>query len=112
MRFSGMGYAAVALLIGTGLVNSWYLVPSIWQLPGTLYGQLLIVKLGLFVAMLMLAAMNRFWLVSRLRAGDGSAQTKTTLLRLRRHVIGEQLLGVLIIALVSVLGTLSPWASQ
>jgi putative copper resistance protein D len=112
MRFSGMGYAAVALLIGTGIVNSWYLVPSILRLPDTLYGQLLIVKLGLFAGMLTLAAMNRFWLVSRLRAGEGSAQTKASLLRLRQNVIGEQLLGVLIIALVSVIGTLAPSASQ
>jgi putative copper resistance protein D len=111
MRFSGMGYAAVALLIGTGLINSWYLVPSISQLPGTLYGQLLIVKLGLFAAMLLLAGMNRFWLVPCLRVWDGSAQSQASLLRLRRHVIGEQLLGVLIVGLVSVLGTLSPSGS-
>src|SRR5262249_50193391 len=62
MRFSGMGYIAVALLIGTGAANSWYLLPSISRFPDTLYGQVLIVKLGLFAVMLLLAAMNRFWL--------------------------------------------------
>jgi putative copper resistance protein D len=112
VRFSGMGYAAVALLIGTGAVNSWYLVPSILQLPNTLYGQLLIVKLGLFPVMLLFAVMNRFWLVPRLRAVDGSTQCQASLLRLRRNVIGEQLLGLLIIALVSLLGTLSPSPNQ
>src|SRR5262249_8768389 len=111
-RFSGMGYAAVALLIGTGLVNSWYLVPSIGQLPDTFYGQLLLAKLALFALMMLLAAMNRFWLVPCLRAWDGSAQTEAGLLRVRRNVTGEQLLGVLIVALVSVLGNLSPSASQ
>jgi putative copper resistance protein D len=112
VRFSGMGYLAVALLIGTGAVNSWYLLPSLSRLPDTLYGQVLIVKLGCFVLMLLLAGMNRFWLVPRIQAGDGSAHIKANLSRLRRHVVGEQLLGVLIIALVSALGTLSPSAGQ
>ena len=112
MRFSGMGYAAVALLVGTGAVNSWYLVPSISQLPASLYGQLLIIKLGLFALMLLLAAMNRFWLVPNVQAATPGSQTKTSLFRLRYHIIGEQLLGVLIIALVSVLGTLSPSGDQ
>jgi putative copper resistance protein D len=52
--------------------------------------------------------MNRFWLVPGLLAERRGLYNKACLLRLRYHVIGEQLLGVLIIALVSVLGTLSP----
>ena len=103
-RFSGMGYGAVAVLVGTGLVNTWYLVPYLTQLPASLYGQLLIIKLGLFALMLFLAALNRFWLVPAL-AGPHADKS---LFRLRTHVIGEQLLGILIIALVSVLGTLAP----
>lgn len=104
IRFSGMGYGAVAVLVATGLVNTWYLVPSLPQLPASLYSQLLIIKLGLFALMLLLAALNRFWLVPAL-AGPHADRS---LFRLRTHVIGEQLLGILIIALVSVLGTLAP----
>src|SRR5262249_49928879 len=51
VRFSGMGYAAVALLVGMGVINSWYMVPSLSQLLASLYGQLLIAKLGLFALM-------------------------------------------------------------
>lgn len=112
MRFSGMGYAAVGLLVGTGAVNGWYLVPSISRLPVSPYGQLLIIKLGLFALMLLLAAMNRFWLVPGLLASGGGLENKVCLLRLRWHVLGEQLLGVLIIALFSVLGTLAPPEGQ
>jgi copper resistance protein D len=112
MRFSGMGYAAVALLVGTGAINSWYLLPSPSRLPVSLYGQLLIIKLGLFALMLLLAAMNRFWLVPGLLASRRGPQSKACLLRLRRHVIGEQVFGALIIALVSVLGTLAPPEGQ
>ena len=108
MRFSGMGYGAVAILVGTGLVNTWYLVPSLSHLANSLYDQILVMKLALFALMLLLAALNRFWLVPAI-AGPAA---KKTLVRLRQHVIGEQLLGVLIIALVSVLGTLAPFGVQ
>jgi putative copper resistance protein D len=55
--------------------------------------------------MLALALSNRFWLVPALKAGD-------TLARLRRHVIGEEALGLLVILVVSVLGTMEPPATQ
>jgi putative copper resistance protein D len=107
-RFSGMGYGAVAILIGTGLINTWYLVPSLSDLVTSLYGRLLIIKLALFALMLLLAALNRFWLVPAIVESN----TVKSLYRLRLHVIGEQLLGVFIIALVSVLGTLAPFGKQ
>jgi copper resistance protein D len=106
MRFSGMGYVAVAVLVATGLVNGWYLVGTLDALAGTPYGRLLLVKLGLFGGMLVLAVSNRFWLVPALMAGRPRA-----LARLRRHVIGEAALGLLVILVVSVLGTMEPAAA-
>jgi putative copper resistance protein D len=103
MRFSGMGYGAVAILVGTGLVNTWYLMPAL--IVTSLYSQLLIIKLALFALMLLLAALNRFWLVPAIAGSDA----KKNLFQLRHHVIGEQLLGIFIVALVSVLGTLAPF---
>ena len=108
MRFSGMGSLAVALLVATGAINGWYSIGSVRQMPASLYGQLLIAKLGLFTVMLLLAAMNRFWLVPALQAGNGRGRRAATLSRLRSHIVGEQLLGLLIVALVSVLGTQDP----
>lgn len=105
-RFSGMGYVAVAALVGSGLINSWYLVGSVSNLLSTLYGQLLLLKLVLFSGMLMLAAANRFWLMPAMVRDASQALIATK--RLRRHVIGEQALGVLVIAIVSLLGTLEP----
>ena len=112
MRFSGMGSIAVAVLIATGVVNSLYSLNSLSEMLTSLYGQLLIVKLGLFALLLVFAAMNRFWLVPQILASANGRHGKVSLLRLRRHVLWEELLGVLIIALVSVLGTLSPSGGQ
>jgi putative copper resistance protein D len=113
LRFSGMGYVAVAMLIASGFVNSCLMVGSVTSLLKTLYGQILLVKLALFAAMLALAAANRFWLVPRLiETRAGSRAPAVWLRRLRYHVLGEQFLGLLILLAVSLLGTMRPAIGQ
>jgi putative copper resistance protein D len=109
VRFSGMGYIAVAALIGSGLINAWVLVGSVANLTTTLYGQLLLAKISLLVGMLVLAALNRFRLIpSLLRSNEGSQQAAIALRRLRRNVIGEQMLGLAVVFVVGYLGTMPP----
>jgi putative copper resistance protein D len=110
-QFSGMGYVAVAVLLATGLVNGWYLVGTFDALMSTPYGRLLLVKLCLFAGMLGLAVANRFWLVPSL-ARSGVTDRHNALVRLRRHVIAEETLGLLIIVVVSALGTMEPATTQ
>jgi putative copper resistance protein D len=112
VRFSGMGYFAVATLLGTGLVNSWYLVGNVTALLTTQYGQLLLVKLALFAGMLSLAAINRFWLVPSMSKANADEDGSIWKSRLRAHVIGEQTLGLLVLSIVSVLGTIRPAVGQ
>ena len=107
LRFSGMGYVAVAVLLASGLVNSWFLVRSLSNLFTTPYGQLLTVKLCLFAGMIALAATNRFWLVPAVIKADPSSSARL-LSRLRSHVLTEEALGVAVVGIVSVLGTMAP----
>ena len=58
------------------------------------------------VAMLGLAALNRFWLVPALTTSHNGAEV--AMAQLRRHVLGEQTLGILVIFAVSVLGAIEP----
>jgi putative copper resistance protein D len=114
LRFSSMGYAAVATLVASGLINSWFLVGSVSSLLTTLYGQILLAKVAFFAAMLALAAANRFWLVPRMietRMG-ASGEPAVWLARLRYHVLGEQFLGLMVLLAVSVLGTMRPAVGQ
>ncbi len=114
LRFSGMGYAAVATLVGTGLVNGWLLVGSVSGLFQTSYGRILLGKLVFFAGMLALATANRFWLVPGMEAaraaGPGGREMWRS--RLRTHVLGEQALGLLVLLSVSVLGTIRPAIGQ
>jgi copper resistance protein D len=107
VRFSGMGYTAVAVLIGTGLINSWFLVGRVAHLATLPYGQVLSAKLCLFAGMLVLAAPNRFRLVATLTTAKES-QPPDILRRLHRNVLGEQVLAILIVLIVGFLGTMQP----
>jgi putative copper resistance protein D len=95
----------------TGLVNSWFLIglARIADLGASLYGQLLIAKLVLFVVMLILAAGNRFRLTPMLGSVlAGGEDPRQALQRLRRSVVAETLVGALLLGVVAVMGTLAP----
>lgn len=107
LRFSRMGYAAVAILAVSGLINSWFLVGSFTNLITTTYGQLLLLKLALFSAMVMFAGFNRFFVVPTLLP-SGAADMKHGLRRLLINTAAEQSLGLAIILIVGFLGVTEP----
>jgi putative copper resistance protein D len=108
--FATTGTVAVTVLVASGLVNGYFLIglaglPKIFT---SAYGELLVLKLVLFMAMLALAATNRFRLTPALRrAADATAQSQA-IAGLRRSVILEALAGLAILALVAVFGMLEP----
>jgi len=104
-RFSATAMAAVGLVVASGLFNAWLLVGNPVSLITTAYGLALCVKLVLFVGMFALAAVNRFWISPQL---DGANPASGMLHRLSINIVLEQLLGLGVIAAVSVLGTLPP----
>ncbi|MGC2202161.1 MAG: copper homeostasis membrane protein CopD [Stellaceae bacterium] len=104
-RFSHMGYAAVALLAATGAINTLFLVGSVEALAGTPYGRLLCLKILLFFVMVVLALINRFRLLPRLRR---EPQPSAPIAMLARSVLFEQALGFAVLSVVSVLGTWPP----
>jgi copper resistance protein D len=101
--FSQMGYAAVAAIAITGIVNTLILVGSVDALYATDYGQLLSLKLLLYLAMVAVASRNRFRLMPRFADKNGTAGSA-----LYRSVLMEQAIGLGILAAVSLLGTWAP----
>ncbi len=108
--FSTVGSIVVALLLLTGSVNLWLIVgPSALPLlPMSPYGQLLILKLLLFLAMLGLAALNRMRLTPRLASALAEGDTIAATRALRTSIVAEAAAAVAIIALVAWLGMLAP----
>jgi len=99
-RFSALGVTAMALLVITGLVNASFLVGSLAAMASP-YGQLLAAKLTLLVAILMLAAINRWRLMP-----------SEAIKPLWRNALAELCLGAGILAIVGVLGMTEPPAHQ
>jgi putative copper resistance protein D len=102
-RFSRLGTICVALILATGGINAWYRVGNIRALIETDYGRLLLFKIALFAAMIGAAAVNRWGLTPLLESGFAHA-----LGRLQRNTLVEAGLGLAIIAIVAVLGTMAP----
>jgi putative copper resistance protein D len=107
-RFSTLGIAAVATVLGSGIVNAWILVGSVNGLIVTQYGRLLMLKIALFAIMVAFAAINRLWLTPRLALPSGSTAHLDALRRLKRNSMIEIAVALLIFAIVGVLGTLHP----
>ena len=108
LRFSTLGLAAVGTLLASGIVNTWYLVGSISALLGTDYGRLVILKIALFLLMVAVAAVNRLRLTPKLVDDRRIAVIETARRQLRRNATIEASLGVVVIAVVAVLGVLPP----
>ena len=99
--FSGLGSGLVTVLVATGLVN-WIYTADGATLADALhsaYGVLLLVKIGLFALMLGLAALNRFVLTPRLAQFPAA---------LRLSVTVELAVGLVILALVGIIGMIEP----
>jgi putative copper resistance protein D len=111
-RFSLMGLISVATLVATGGVNTWLLAGTPPALVGTTYGNVLLLKIALFTAMLALAAINRRRLTPQLsEMPDAFAPRPVQALRtLERNSLTELALGVIVVFLVGVLGTTPPAA--
>jgi putative copper resistance protein D len=105
-NFSHMGHVAVALIALTGAINTLLLVGSLDVMFDTSYGRLLAFKILLFLAMVVVALINRLRLAPRI-SGEVSA-----LRALGRTVALEQGLALAVLAIVSILGTWPPALSR
>jgi copper resistance protein D len=107
--FHALGLTAVLLLLATGLINSWFLVGNVNGLVTTPYGWVLLVKFSFFAAMVGMAADNRLRLVPQLnRELAAGRDPQSVLQRLRGHVRGELILGIIVLLAVAVLGVMAP----
>lgn len=100
-RFSAAAALSVVVLIVTGVYSAWAQVTDIAAMQ-TPYGSALAAKVALIGALLLVAAVNLIWVRPRL-SGSGSAAKW-----LRRTVVAEVVLAVLVILVVGFLTALEP----
>jgi putative copper export protein/methionine-rich copper-binding protein CopC len=107
-RFSVVATVCVGVMVLTGLWTAWIHVGAPRLLVHTLYGETLLVKLGLIGVLVGLGALNQLWLLPRvnaLREASGESLLGTLTRRFRRVVVAEALVGVLILLVVPFLSS-------
>jgi len=103
-RFSPLGLFCVTVIAATALAQGWLQIGGLPGLLGTDYGRVALAKLVLFLAMLWLAAANRFRHAPALRRRS-DADTKR---RLRRSIFIETALGLAVVFAAALLANLPP----
>ncbi|SDJ02132.1 copper transport protein [Frankineae bacterium MT45] len=100
-RFSLVAYGCVAVLAVSGSYQAWLGIGTWSAFTGTRYGQLVIAKIVLFALMLGIAYFSRR-AVQRSTGGHGDGAGKP-ISQLRRSVLGEAAIGVVVLAVTAVL---------
>jgi putative copper resistance protein D len=104
-RFSVLGMISVGAILATGLVNTWEILGTMAFSLGTDYNRLLLMKVVLFGAMVAIAAFNRQRVTPRLSGVPDHARAMRLL---QWNSLAETGLGLLILAVVAVLGRMTP----
>lgn len=102
--FTPVGLSAVLVLGGTATVQVAEFMGGLPGLFGTGYGQVALVKLGLFVVLLALAALNRLALTDRLAGTAPDAARR----HMRASVATEAALGTLVVLTAGFLASHAP----
>ena len=100
-RFSIIAALSVAVIVVTGVFSGWAQV-TVTEALGTPYGATLVAKVALVLPLLFLGGLNLVWVRPRLRRDPAAAGW------LRRFLLGEAALAVLILAAVGMLTSLEP----
>jgi putative copper resistance protein D len=104
-RFSTLGIAAVAALVLSGIVNALMIIEEPRALFESTYGRILLLKVGLFLIMLAVAAFNRRRLTPQLANSNDAPHAVRAL---ARNCLIEAALGGIILVSVGALGIVSP----
>ena len=111
-RFSSVAAGVLALLAATGTVTGWRILGSWDALFGTTYGRLLIVKVGIALLVVAIAAWNRYRLLPRVSSSVGHDQGVAAAGLVRRTVVAEACLLLAVLGVTGFLVNQSPREQQ
>jgi copper transport protein len=126
-RFSSVAFTAMVVIVATGLVQSWRQLGSLQALQQTAYGRLLVTKVAVFLLLIAIAGRSRVLVRRRLlaralvgaaaphrhpgdaaRPGRSEAADNGSVRLLRRLVLAEVLIAVVVLAVTALLGIATP----
>jgi putative copper export protein len=109
LRFSNISVVVAPLVGVTGVLSAYFRMHGLAPLITTPYGRYVLLKVACFFALLALGAVNRFRLIPGLvRSSAEIRHSPETWWKLRRNILIEQILFVVILFAVARLGLLPP----
>ncbi|GEM00335.1 copper resistance CopC/CopD family protein [Cellulomonas terrae] len=109
-RFSGIAAGVLGALVAAGTVLAWRIVGSWDALVSTGYGRLLLVKVAFALVAVAIAGWNRYRLVPALRASNRQRTRRAGADLVRRAVVAEASVLVVVLAVTGFLVDRSPQA--
>lgn len=107
-NFTPVGLSAVLLLAGTAIVQVAELMGGLPGLFGTTYGRIALVKVGLFLLLLALAAVNRLVLTEHLALSTAGVTQR----HMRVSIGIEMVLGAAVVITAGFLASLTPGSHE
>lgn len=122
-RFSSVAFTAMVVIVVTGMVQGWRQVVSLQALEHTAYGRLLVAKVAAFLLLIAVAGRSRALVRRKLTAqvlvgapdhpGPGAALPGLTdharsVWLLRRLVLAEVIIAIVVLAVTALLGIATP----
>jgi len=117
LRFSSAAFTAMVVIVVTGTVQSWRQLGSLQALGETTYGHLLVAKVAAFLLLIAVAGRSRVLVRRRLMAMElvGAAPARPSadadagsLWLLRRLVLAEVAIAIVVLAVTALLGIATP----
>jgi copper transport protein len=124
-RFSSVAFTAMVVIVASGMVQSWRQVGSLQALGQTAYGRLLLAKVAVFLLLIAVAGRSRVLVRRRLTARavvgpatpdrptrdaarPGLSDHTRSLWLLRRLVLAEVVIAMVVLAVTALLGIATP----
>jgi len=124
-RFSSVAFTAMVVIVVTGILQSWRQLGSLQALGHTAYGRLLVVKVAAFLLLVAVAGRSRVLVRRKLTAKafvgaaapdrpargaapPGLSDDAGSLGLLRRLVLAEVIIAVVVLAVTALLGIATP----
>jgi copper transport protein len=124
-RFSSVAFTAMVVIVASGMVQGWRQVGSLQALGQTAYGRLLLAKVAVFLLLIAVAGRSRVLVRRRLMARavvgaatpdrptrdaarPGLSDHTRSLWLLRRLVLAEVVIAMVVLAVTALLGIATP----
>ena len=108
VRFSTVALVSITAVGVTGAINSLLRVGRLQDLFDTRYGNVLTLKIGLFLLILAVGGLNHFVIRHRLEAAIGARRASSARALFRRTIAIELMVAVAVLGLTGILTSMAP----